>query len=297
MLLTIAIPTYNNAHCIEKAIQSCINQDFHLEFEILIVNNNSSDSTKELLSKYSANVRVVTNHETVSMWENHNICMKNAKGDYVLFCHSDDYLFENALSHIFSHLHKNDFPKKYIFWGHSYFRDYYNLVKRIGFGVSQKIAGLNAIKLFANAGLTPSGTVYSKDFILQGGFMEFPNNKFAPSDQVSMLDMVLKGYSFEMTDSIFFYRSYSSTLGTDVSFSKYVLASEDAYLDLINKLNDNEKKLIVDTLISEDLSLKNKYVFAPYRKKTVFKELVRQLLRRPTILTSSFFYKTLFRCV
>lgn len=60
MLFTIAIPTYNNASTIRNAVDSALNQDYNQEYEILIVNNASTDSTLDKLSDYTdSKVRII----------------------------------------------------------------------------------------------------------------------------------------------------------------------------------------------------------------------------------------------
>lgn len=69
MLFTIAIPTYNNASTIRNAVDSALNQDYNQEYEILIVNNASTDSTLDKLSDYTdSKVRIVSNERTVDLF-------------------------------------------------------------------------------------------------------------------------------------------------------------------------------------------------------------------------------------
>ena len=51
-LVSIIIPTYNNANTICRAVDSCINQTYK-NIEIIVIDDGSTDNTKEVLSKYS----------------------------------------------------------------------------------------------------------------------------------------------------------------------------------------------------------------------------------------------------
>ena len=51
------------------------------------------------------------------MFENHNICLKEIKGDYVLLCHSNDTLYDCAMKILYKKISEREFPKKYIIWG------------------------------------------------------------------------------------------------------------------------------------------------------------------------------------
>ena len=98
MLFSILIPTYNNEQTIARAISSSLNQDYAGDYEIIVVNNASTDSTLQKIREFTdPRLKVFTNTLTVHMYENHNLCIQHAKGDYVIFCHSDDELCPSAL--------------------------------------------------------------------------------------------------------------------------------------------------------------------------------------------------------
>jgi len=55
MKISVIIPTYNRAHYLKLAIDSFLSQSFDpCSYEIIVADNNSSDSTRELLERYSA---------------------------------------------------------------------------------------------------------------------------------------------------------------------------------------------------------------------------------------------------
>lgn len=93
--VSVCIPTYNSAKHLKSAIQSVLDQTYK-DFELIIVDNNSSDNTFDIVSSYSdPRVYYLKNPLTVSMAENWNICVKAAKGEYVCLLHADDtYLSE-----------------------------------------------------------------------------------------------------------------------------------------------------------------------------------------------------------
>ena len=87
MLFTIAIPTYNNVSTIKNAIDSALNQDYNQDYEVLVVNNASTDSTLEEISAYTGSkIRIVSNERTVDLFQNHTICFNEAKGFSISLC-------------------------------------------------------------------------------------------------------------------------------------------------------------------------------------------------------------------
>ena len=81
MIFTIAIPTYNNADTLETCIKSCLAQDFEKEYEVLVVDNNCTDNTSEILEKFKNKIQITRNKETVSMFD--TTPLQDAIGDYV----------------------------------------------------------------------------------------------------------------------------------------------------------------------------------------------------------------------
>ncbi|MGD9558650.1 MAG: glycosyltransferase family 2 protein, partial [Mangrovibacterium sp.] len=57
MLFSIVIPTYNNAATLRKSIESAINHQYHLNYEVLVVNIASTDHTLETLNRFKGKIR------------------------------------------------------------------------------------------------------------------------------------------------------------------------------------------------------------------------------------------------
>lgn len=286
ILITICIPTYNNESTICKAIDSCINQSISYGYEILIVNNASTDFTKKKLNKYlaHANVRIITNSKTVSLYENHNICLHNARGKYVLFCHSDDELDYDAISILTSHLRKRDYPNRYICWGHSLFRDYSNLLNNFGILTGQLFAGERAIAPFLIGGLTPSGTCYSRDFVNYHGFIN-TSHRLASSDSSTMIYLALNGFRFEMIQQIIFKRTHASTAIPKTPNKDKYYAYCEAYDKLRLRISSTDLERIFNfTKTLNKIPYRFYYFYSQYDSKAVLNQLLKHLIKDPKII-------------
>lgn len=299
MKFTIAIPTYNNAATIKKAIDSAVNQDFDGTYEILVVDNCSSDGTDKILDGYEDKITRTRNDKTVSLFENHNICLAKSKGEYVIFCHSDDQLLPEALSKFFAVLKKRNFPSKYVLWGRSLFRDFCVNWNRGGFNLNEIASGLPSLDVFLWGGLTPSGTCYSrKSFFELGGFLEV-NHNLAPSDIVTMWKLSIHLFEFEMSDRIFFVREFAST----ASGSNYTYRNQkDSYKDAISCL---KKDLVEEKFVALLERFKVTSNFSPFLfnilienkhlKRSDFRErLFKELWKNPFCIRNREIRKMLF---
>ncbi len=100
MFLSIVIPVYNTEKFLHECIQSCINQDIDSnDYEIICVNDGSKDGSLSILKDYEVNHKkiIVIDQQNggVSVARNNGISV--AKGDYIWFVDSDDFIETNCL--------------------------------------------------------------------------------------------------------------------------------------------------------------------------------------------------------
>lgn len=98
--LSIVIPVYNVEQYVAKCLDSCVNQDLPLdEYEIIVVNDGTPDNSVQIVEEYMqeySNIRIV-NRENGGLSAARNTGLKEAKGEYVWFVDSDDWIEPNVL--------------------------------------------------------------------------------------------------------------------------------------------------------------------------------------------------------
>ena len=119
MKLSIIIPAYNVEKFLPKCLDSILRQDCG-GFEVIAVNDGSTDGTLSLLEEYArtySNLKVIS-QENRGMSTARNRGLKEAQGEYVMFVDSDDWLCDNALALLMPHFNGEDVvcfnAKKYI---------------------------------------------------------------------------------------------------------------------------------------------------------------------------------------
>ena len=96
-LVSIIIPTYNNADTISRAVNSCINQTYK-NIEIIVIDDGSTDNTKEVLNRYSSDERfkyIYQENQERSAARNHGLDV--SKGEYIQFLDSDDEIYPTKI--------------------------------------------------------------------------------------------------------------------------------------------------------------------------------------------------------
>ncbi|MEW6195152.1 MAG: glycosyltransferase family 2 protein [Bacteroidota bacterium] len=92
--LSICIPTYNQGVYLNKCLDPLISQSVP-PYEIVVSENHSTDDTKNILYKYSNEIRIVHPPTHLSMIENYQFCAEHADGDWLIFMTSDDIAEKN----------------------------------------------------------------------------------------------------------------------------------------------------------------------------------------------------------
>lgn len=96
--ISIIIPTYNRVHYLVQAINSVLAQDYE-NLEIIVGDNASSDTTKEIIKPYLNDNRVkyYVNTENIGMVNNWKKALyEYASGDWFILLSDDDYLIDNS---------------------------------------------------------------------------------------------------------------------------------------------------------------------------------------------------------
>lgn len=92
------MPTYNYAHFIGEAIESALNQTF-TDFELIIIDDVSSDNTDEVVTRYLTDprVRYYKNEKNLGLSQNFNKSLEYANGEFIKFLLADDRFFPSLL--------------------------------------------------------------------------------------------------------------------------------------------------------------------------------------------------------
>ncbi len=99
MKFSVIVPVYNVEKFLAKCLDSILYQDFD-DYEIIAVNDGSTDSSPEILDEYSKKTDKlkVINQKNKGLGGARNTAIENACGDYLVFVDSDDFIPTDMLS-------------------------------------------------------------------------------------------------------------------------------------------------------------------------------------------------------
>jgi GT2 family glycosyltransferase len=100
MDLTIAIVSYNAKEELTACLESVFGSTRLESFEVIVVDNASTDGTVEMLADRFPRVRVIASPENLGFGRGSNLCWHEAKSGLVLFLNSDTVVSDRALDRL-----------------------------------------------------------------------------------------------------------------------------------------------------------------------------------------------------
>lgn len=100
--VSVLTPVYNGEKYLEECIQSVLNQTYQ-NWEYVIVNNQSTDDSLQIIEKYAAlddRIRIHNNKKFLSVVDNHNHALRqiSPQSKYCKVVHTDDWLYPDCIA-------------------------------------------------------------------------------------------------------------------------------------------------------------------------------------------------------
>ena len=106
--VSIIIVSYNTKELTKKAIQSVIDKTEGIEYEIIVVDNDSRDgSVEELKKTFQDKITIIESKENLGFGRANNLGIKQSKGEYIFLLNSDTELINNAIKIFYEYMEEN----------------------------------------------------------------------------------------------------------------------------------------------------------------------------------------------
>lgn len=103
MDVSIIIVNYNTLQMTRECVESVKKNTRGVEYEIIIVDNASTDGSFEFFSRYP-DILFISNKENLGFGKANNIGAKYAKGDYLFLLNSDTLLIEDVVTRLYEYM-------------------------------------------------------------------------------------------------------------------------------------------------------------------------------------------------
>lgn len=252
--VSIVMPVLNGMPYFKEAIESVRNQSFG-DIEIIVVDAGSSDGTYEFVEELKRmDERIVLFHSPKkSMGMQYNIGIKQARGEYIGFCESDDEMEKNAIIKMFELAQKNNYPDV-VKGAFTFFVDsknkhytYYNVMPKQSWHLlNQVISAQDEMELFIRDNTMWNG-IYKRSFIDENCIMLNETNGAAFQDTGFVNQVLMKAKSMVYSDfNVYFYRK--DNIGSSV------------YKSTAGLFAINEFEYIL-SLVRDDCELRQRYLY------------------------------------
>ncbi|WP_233880443.1 glycosyltransferase [Paraburkholderia flagellata] len=232
--VSIIIPVFNTGRFLEACLDSVLAQYFE-EIEILCIDDGSTDElTKDILNRYSrldARIRVITQPNSGPA-TGRNTGLKNARGQYVAFVDSDDYISREYIGNLYESARQNGSDMVVASQILQVDGGKPPVEKKSGFESFQKV---DARQLAAQAILTTGvswNKLYKKEFLTSNGIGYLDGMRCQSEDNYFTIMAMVVGHGnvSVATHAIYYYRQHDGGITKNItrdSFEKSLLVYEE----------------------------------------------------------------------
>jgi len=107
MDLSIIIVSYNTQKLLRDCIQSVIDSTKDISYEIIVVDNNSTDGSQQILNETYPDIKLLCNKDNVGFSRANNQGFRVSSGQYLLFLNSDTIVSNNAVLKMVDYMKEN----------------------------------------------------------------------------------------------------------------------------------------------------------------------------------------------
>ncbi|MFT5820432.1 MAG: glycosyltransferase involved in cell wall biosynthesis [Crocinitomix sp.] len=283
---SIIIPTYNRAHLIGTSISSALAQTY-TNFEVIIVDDGSTDDTKVVLEKFKDDRIRTIYQENGERGKARNNGVKNALGEYVFFLDSDDLIYPNHLQIAFDAIRKLEAPAFF----HSRYEEIHGTIKK-------QVPPLFPNTLHAN--IIRQNKFACQFYLKRSVALEIPfseNRELKIGEDWEVILKVAMRYKLNFSNEVTAAIVHHGERSMEVASTEVIIQSRDILL--ANLRNDSEiDHFILWHVWAELTTLAGLSAAINNEKRTALKYLFRGIKKRPNHLfkrrTLAIFKKIIF---
>jgi len=268
ILISVILPVYNAELYLKEAIESILNQTYE-NFELIILNDGSSDDSLKIINSFNDDRIILINRENKGLVYTLNEGINLAKGKYIARMDADDISLPERFEKQIKLIEENSLD---ICGGHFLLIDEKNNIN--GLNLTPLSHETCFLSLVSKVPFAHPSIMIRKDFLTKNNLL-YGQSKYKIAEDLDLwIRMYEKGAIFgNVNDIIFKYRVLESSLSrvnnngivkdTKAMLSNFLINNKNALINIVDKipkqLNDEELSLLVRTnfkLFRKTLSFK-----------------------------------------
>jgi len=95
--LSIVIVSYNVRGLLKECLESIYRTTKYIQFEVYVVDNNSSDGTIQMIEREFPQVKLIANKDNIGFAKANNLAFQKSRGKYILMLNPDTVILQNSL--------------------------------------------------------------------------------------------------------------------------------------------------------------------------------------------------------
>lgn len=206
MFISIIVTTYNYEKYVREAVNSALDQDFSSAYEVIVVDDCSTDRTLQILDEFDSLIRI-NNKKNLSIEVSVNKAIRASTGKYIVRLDADDYLDSCFLSEMFKHIESEN-----VF----YYGDY-TIVSKNSLPLSKvNLPKFEKKEIECRGDFLATGTVYSRAMLLSVGLYDESVRNCGLENYQLVLSLMSKGFTGQhIKRNLFFYRRHGNNLSSE----------------------------------------------------------------------------------
>lgn len=213
MLLSIIIPFYNVELYIEECLRSCLNQNIpYDEYEILCIDDCSPDNSKDIvrnLQKDYKNIVLLEHIENRKQGGARNTGLMNARGEFVWFIDSDDYIYPNVLNSVLNLAKSNKLD--ILQFNHTRSEQQINNIHCSEIVSGETYLFKDQNPMWYDKIIGPWKQIFRRDFLLENNLKFIEDSMYEDTDYL-LHSFLLAERVQKISLSVYFYRSNDNSI-------------------------------------------------------------------------------------
>ncbi len=272
MDVSIIIPVYNTEKYIKQCLESLINQKTEFEYEIICVNDGSTDNSEKILEQFNKNIQHISIKNS-GPGAARNLAIQKAKGQYLLFVDSDDYVEENFIQRMTEEAIKNE--ADVVICNFYRFRDNNSELEKVNKG-KRAIYQKGAIQEVLLMEFHSCNKLFKRELMMQNLYPE----DMLFEDVVAISEALIDANKIvKIEDYLYYYRRTDNSITNNLKDKNYFIkkAIDKIEPKFINNVYLTQIEFLNINCILVDLAIK---VMKAKKNKQAYKDIIEPVIKK-----------------